>query len=213
MTEMTKGILLGAGVMVVGFVMAFVLLSAGDGESTQRSAAAVEATVRPTETEAPAPLVRPSEPTAQLLRTNCEAIRGTGYLNDLEREYFLANCIQAPSNRAASNTGTSPITATQSQQIPVAANTASPFRPTPVTIFEPQPTRNLAFATPTPLAPGEYPFEPGEYLDEWNPPQDFCEYVWCVPSFWQGKGYVVQCADGVYHKDGRKPGACLGHGE
>jgi hypothetical protein len=45
-----------------------------------------------------------------------------------------------------------------------------------------------------------------------NPPKNFCgSYFHCIKSFWQGKGYVMQCHDGLYSKSGGIRGSCSYH--
>jgi hypothetical protein len=44
-----------------------------------------------------------------------------------------------------------------------------------------------------------------------NPPAEFCIYFRCISSFWDGRGYVVQCYDELYSKSGGLQGACSGH--
>jgi hypothetical protein len=41
---------------------------------------------------------------------------------------------------------------------------------------------------------------------------DFCTTHTCIPSFSQGTGYIVQCADGEWSHSGGVQGACSGHG-
>lgn len=45
-----------------------------------------------------------------------------------------------------------------------------------------------------------------------NPPAAFCYVVACIPNFWNGRGYVVMCADGMFSKSGGIRGACNYHG-
>jgi hypothetical protein len=40
----------------------------------------------------------------------------------------------------------------------------------------------------------------------------FCSTHQCIPSFGEGTGYIVQCADGEWSHSGGRPGACSGHG-
>lgn len=75
---------------------------AGSGSVPSRS---VTATVRPapTHTAVPAPLPPTSIPI--LNRFNCASIRGTNYLSDEERGWFLGNCVptQTPSTRVVNS--------------------------------------------------------------------------------------------------------------
>jgi hypothetical protein len=40
----------------------------------------------------------------------------------------------------------------------------------------------------------------------------FCSTHACIPSFDQGHGSIVQCADGMWSHSGGIQGACSGHG-
>lgn len=53
---------------------------------------------------------------------------------------------------------------------------------------------------------------PGAWLGSHSPPWDFCTFTPCIASFWNGRGYVVQCGDGLYSKSGGIQGACSSHG-
>jgi hypothetical protein len=41
---------------------------------------------------------------------------------------------------------------------------------------------------------------------------DFCSTHSCIPTFANGTGYIVQCADGEWSQSGGRPGACSDHG-
>jgi hypothetical protein len=41
---------------------------------------------------------------------------------------------------------------------------------------------------------------------------DFCSTHVCIPNFYSGAGYIVQCADGMWSHSGGLPGACSYHG-
>jgi hypothetical protein len=45
-----------------------------------------------------------------------------------------------------------------------------------------------------------------------SPGGDFCSTHDCIPSFDEGHGYIVQCADGEWSHSGGRPGACSQHG-
>lgn len=47
-----------------------------------------------------------------------------------------------------------------------------------------------------------------------QPNAAFCTsgYFHCISSFSKGKGYVVECQDGLYSKSGGKSGSCSKHG-
>jgi hypothetical protein len=83
-----------------------------------------------------------------------------------------------------------------------------------------QPTRAPTVARPTPTPapvhkgvngnPWNYDFTPGNLI--YSPPASFCSYFNCIASFWQGKGYVVECTDNTYSKSGGRSGSCSHHG-
>jgi hypothetical protein len=52
--------------------------------------------------------------------------------------------------------------------------------------------------------------DPGEPL--YVPPIDFCDTHDCIPNFYNGTGYPVQCQDGSWSNSGGRPGACSWHG-
>jgi hypothetical protein len=92
--------------------------------------------------------------------------------------------------------------------------TATP-KPKPTATPKPKPT-----ATPKPKPtcipgavncnPWGYNFSHGSYI--YNPPGAFCSYFACIANFWNGKGYVMQCQDGMYSKSGGRSGSCSYHG-
>jgi hypothetical protein len=43
-------------------------------------------------------------------------------------------------------------------------------------------------------------------------PADFCTTHNCIPSFAEGHGTIVQCADGEWSHSGGRPGVCSRHG-
>jgi hypothetical protein len=43
-------------------------------------------------------------------------------------------------------------------------------------------------------------------------PVDFCTTHQCIPSFSEGTGTIVQCADGEWSHSGGRPGVCSRHG-
>jgi hypothetical protein len=46
-----------------------------------------------------------------------------------------------------------------------------------------------------------------------SPPSGFCgSYFSCISGFWNGNGFVVECQDGQYSKDGGRSGVCAGDG-
>jgi hypothetical protein len=58
--------------------------------------------------------------------------------------------------------------------------------------------------------PWGYNFETGNVIT--SPPQKFCSFFPCIISFWDGSGYVIECADGKFSKSGGRTGACSHHG-
>lgn len=46
----------------------------------------------------------------------------------------------------------------------------------------------------------------------YTPPAGFCDYFACIPSFWSGGGYVVECKDSLYSRSGGNQGACSSDG-
>lgn len=43
------------------------------------------------------------------------------------------------------------------------------------------------------------------------PPGNFCAYFACIDNFWNGRGYVEQCQDGMFSKSGGIQGSCSYH--
>lgn len=58
--------------------------------------------------------------------------------------------------------------------------------------------------------PWGYTFCTGSTITD--PPREFCQYFSCIGNFWNGRGYVVQCRDGMFGKSGGIQGSCSGHG-
>jgi hypothetical protein len=44
-----------------------------------------------------------------------------------------------------------------------------------------------------------------------SPPAAFCQYFPCIGNFWNGRGYVIECNDGMYSKSGGIQGSCSYH--
>jgi hypothetical protein len=87
------------------------------------------------------------------------------------------------------------------------------LKPTP----KPQPTQPPVQPTPTQQAcqgvnnnPWCFDFNPGNLI--YNPPSAFCNYFNCIANFWNGRGYVKECQDGMYSKSGGIQGSCSHHG-
>jgi hypothetical protein len=76
------------------------------------------------------------------------------------------------------------------------------------------PTRTLV-AQPTCIPGAEncnpwgYNFTHGSAITD--PPRQFCQFFNCVNNFVSGKGYVVECRDGVYSKTGGTRNSCSKH--
>lgn len=45
-----------------------------------------------------------------------------------------------------------------------------------------------------------------------KPAAEVCDWFDCVPQFWSGRGYLVQCRDGSVSLTGGRPNACAEHG-
>lgn len=94
------------------------------------------------------------------------------------------------------------------------AATATPT-PKPTATPKPKPT-----ATPKPKPtcipgavncnPWGYNFNPGNLI--YSVPSGFCGYFSCISTFFNGRGYVVQCQDGMFSKSGGIQGSCSHHG-
>jgi len=97
-------------------------------------------------------------------------------------------------------------------------------QPTPIPTHALQPTQKPTQPPPKPTSapacqavnnnPWCYNFSPGSLI--YNPPQAFCNYFNCIPSFWGADdpdgGHVVECQDGMFSQSGGESGACSYHG-
>ncbi|WP_341719238.1 hypothetical protein QQG74_05690 [Micromonospora sp. FIMYZ51] len=61
-----------------------------------------------------------------------------------------------------------------------------------------------------PANPFGYGFCAGEKIRE--PAREVCDHFDCVPGFWEGRGYLVECANGKVSLAGGSPRACGQHG-
>lgn len=61
-----------------------------------------------------------------------------------------------------------------------------------------------------PNNPWGYNYCGGKYVSK--PAGSICDYFSCMDNFWNGRGYVAQCRDGVLSKSGGISGACSWHG-
>ena len=128
-----------------------------------------------------------------------------------------------PTSQATVQSMSVQLTATPSPTRQVATPTPTPKPPTPTPTSKP-PTPTPTTAPPPPPAPTSppppptgvngnpwgYDFSPGNLI--YAPPADFCGYFSCIGNFWAGKGYVMECNDGMYSKSGGIRGSCSYHG-
>lgn len=103
------------------------------------------------------------------------------------------------------------------------ASGTAPLPATPVTTEpapdgppDPRPSRSTASPPPTevglcgaPDNPYGYNYCGGSYIHA--PASDVCSYFACVDNFWNGKGYLVQCGDGMVGMLGGPSGSCADH--
>jgi hypothetical protein len=61
-----------------------------------------------------------------------------------------------------------------------------------------------------PKNPWGYNYCGGKYI--YRPASSICSYFRCMDNFWNGRGYVMQCRDGVLGKSGGISGSCSWHG-
>jgi hypothetical protein len=45
----------------------------------------------------------------------------------------------------------------------------------------------------------------------YNPKPDICSYFDCIPAFWDGVGYMIECDDGMVSMSGGRQGSCSHH--
>ena len=91
-----------------------------------------------------------------------------------------------------------------------AAGAASSAAPPPSAAHPPSAAPPVANSCGAPQNPWNYTFCGGNLITSPNPA--FCSYFRCISSFWNGTGYVVQCADGSFSKSGGRIGVCSQHG-
>ena len=60
-----------------------------------------------------------------------------------------------------------------------------------------------------PENPYGYNYCGGSYI--YDPAADVCDWFDCVATFWDGRGYLVQCKDGLVSRTGQPGGPCAGH--
>ncbi|RIV36027.1 hypothetical protein [Micromonospora radicis] len=93
-----------------------------------------------------------------------------------------------------------PAAATGATKAPRAANSPAPGRAGPTS------ERRCG----APANPMGYDFCGGEKVREPDP--GVCDHFDCVPGFWEGRGYLVQCENGKFSRAGGSPRACGLHG-
>ncbi|MCW3839185.1 hypothetical protein ONA70_03620 [Micromonospora yasonensis] len=106
----------------------------------------------------------------------------------------------------APTTGTPASTADQPPAPPSSSPgaTASPS-PTLSTSSSP-PATDRCGAPPNPYG---YTYCGGSYI--YDPAPDVCDWFACVSNLWDGKGYLVQCEDGLLSRTGMQGGPCADH--
>ncbi|GFJ92194.1 hypothetical protein [Phytohabitans rumicis] len=122
-----------------------------------------------------------------------------------------------------------------SSALPTSTPAAPPTSPPPVTAPTTpprQPPRLCRPARPQPSRPEAHPFLPyaqgcqpvrapsnpygynycsrGSRITD--PKPDICSYFDCIDNFWNGKGYMIECDDGMVSMSGGRQGSCSYHG-
>jgi hypothetical protein len=132
-----------------------------------------------------------------------------------------AGCDEPPSASSASPspaTGKAVAPANQSPSAPPSPSPApsavvaslSPRQSSPPPPPPPQPPPQPASTCGAPANPWGYNFCGGNTIA--LPAPEFCNYFNCIANFWNGRGYVMQCADGAFSKSGGVQGSCSYHG-
>lgn len=119
---------------------------------------------------------------------------------------FSTTVPQQPTVQATKKPANHP-TATPKGDEPTAVQATVAHQPT---VLPQAPVKPTPVKTGVNGNPWGYDFSPGATI--LSPPADFCSYFACIPSFWKGQGYVVECQDGMYAKSGGRPGSCSHHG-
>ncbi len=120
------------------------------------------------------------------------------------------------SSPTASAAATVPIAAPLAS-IPPVVTTTTPAAPPVVRTTNPAPKPKPTTKPPTqaadlcgaPTNPYGYNFCGGSYI--YNPPSDICSYLSCIANFWNGRGYIEECQDGMFSKSGGIQGSCSYH--
>ncbi|WP_319461989.1 hypothetical protein [Micromonospora sp. RTP1Z1] len=92
-----------------------------------------------------------------------------------------------------------------------------PSGPTPSGTGGPDPSPSAGSPSPTPgdlcgapENPYGYNYCGGSYV--YDPAADVCDWFACAANLWNGKGYLVQCEDGLISRTGLPRGPCADHG-
>ncbi|WP_433652581.1 hypothetical protein ACQP2C_09820 [Micromonospora zamorensis] len=110
---------------------------------------------------------------------------------------------------------------------PAPTQSASPTRSAAPALIRPSPVRVTPPSKPTrpprpspsvnqgprcgaPENPLGYDYCGGTRIRK--PAAEVCDWFDCVPQFWSGRGYLVQCRDGSVSLTGGRPNACAEHG-
>jgi hypothetical protein len=112
-----------------------------------------------------------------------------------------------------SATSTRPVATTRVPAPPTTTVAAPEVTTEPPAVAEPSAPTTIAHAASlcgAPANPYGYNFCGGGYVN--SPPSDICSYFSCIDNFWNGKGYMVECSDGMYSMSGGRRGACSYHG-
>jgi len=97
---------------------------------------------------------------------------------------------------------------------PASASRPAPTKPTPAVVAAPPPappqptTKDTCGAASNPYG---YTFCQGGSLIT-SPNSAVCNYFNCIANFWNGHGYMTECADHTFSMSGGRTGACSHHG-
>ena len=128
----------------------------------------------------------------------------------------LASATGNAASEAALQTQTSPVATHQIvHTTPTEKLTPSP---TPTPLQSPTPAQTpiptqQALPVHTGIGGNPYGYDlnpPGNLI--YSPASDICSYISCIPSFWNGRGYVEECQDDLFSKSGGISGSCSKHG-
>ncbi len=148
---------------------------------------------------------------ALILSTSCGSSSTSGVGSPTAVAAGISTTAPIAAAASTSSAATAPTTAapTQAPTTP-APTTPPPPPPTP----PPPPAKTVPPATANtcgaPSNPWGYTFCAGSFISA--PPSNFCSYFNCIASFWNGRGYVMECGDLTFGKSGGISGSCSGHG-